>query len=409
MNSRTLTSITAMTVFAALAISIRLSAQEQQDHPIRTHQPTIITFDAPGAGTGPGQGTEGIAINPAGVIAGAYTDASGLNHGFLRATDGTFVTFDAPGAGTGPGQGTFVGGVGAITPAGAIVGAYIDASGVNHGFLRSPHGAFTSFDVPGAGTGSGQGTLAEDINPEGVIAGEYSDASNVFHGFVRTEDGTITTFDVLGAGTGPTQGTFVASVEGLTPAGALAGYYTDQNGVNHGYVRAPHGAITTFDVPGAGTGPGQGTFVGGINPEGTVMSIYVDPSNTLHGYVRAPHGTITKFDIPGAGTGPGQGTFPEAINAPGTIIGNYFDANGASHGFIRVNHGAITLFDVPGAGTGSGQGTVPFCNNPVDAITGWEIDANGVFHGFLRIPTAVTDGQTVEQGSAKFPPSDALG
>src|ERR1700731_3835579 len=265
MNSRTLTSITAMTVFAALAISIRLSAQEQQDHFSSTHQPTITTFDAPGAGTGPGQGTQGIAINPAGMVAGAYTDASGVNHGFLRATDGTFVTFDAPGAGTGPGQGTFVGGVGAITPAGAIVGAYIDASGVNHGFLRSPHGAFTSFDVPGAGTGSGQGTLAEDINPEGVIAGEYSDSGNVFHGFVRTEDGTITTFDVLGAGTGPT----------------------------------------------------QGTFVGGINPEGTVMSTYVDPSNAFHGYARASHGTITTFDILGAGTGPGQGTVPEAINAPG--------------------------------------------------------------------------------------------
>jgi hypothetical protein len=102
--------------------------------------------------------------------------------------------------------------------------------------------------------------------------------------------------------------------------------------------------------------------------------------------VRAPDGTITTFDIPGAGTGPGQGTVPEAINTPGTIMGNYFDANGVSHGFIRANYGAINLFDVPGAGTGPGQGTVPFCNNPADAITGWEIDANGVFHGFLRIP-----------------------
>jgi hypothetical protein len=383
MKSRILTPITAITVFAALAISIRLSAQEQQEHPSRTHQPTIITFDAPGAGTGPGQGTLGIAINPAGVIAGAYTDTRGVNHGFLRAPDGTFATFDAPGAGTGPGQGTFVSFVGALTPAGAITGAYIDASGVNHGFLRTPDGTITTFDAPGAGTGPSQGTLAEDINPEGVIAGEYSDAINVVHGFLRTEDGAFTTFDVSGAGTGPGQGTFVASVEGLTPAGALAGYYTDQSGVNHGYVRAPDGTITTFDVSGAGTGPTQGTFVGGINPEGTVMSTYVDPSSAYHGYVRAPDGTITTFDILGAGTGPGQGTVPEAINAPGTITGNYFDANGVSHGFIRANHGAITVFDVPGAGTGPGQGTVSFDNNPVDAITGWEIDANGVFHGFL--------------------------
>jgi hypothetical protein len=363
-------------VLGTLVMGISVSAQG----------PTITTFDAPGAGTGPGQGTMGIAINPAGVIAGAYTDANGVNHGFLRAPEGTFATFDAPGAGTGPGQGTFVALVGAITPAGAVVGTYTDANGVNHGFLRSPHDTFTLLDVPDAGTGPGQGASVEDINPEGVIAGEYSDARSVFHGFVRTEGGTIATFDDLGAGTSPGQGTFVASVEGLTPAGALAGFYTDASSVNHGYVRAPDGAITKFDVPGAGTVPGQGTYVGGINPEGMVMSTYLDPSNTFHGYVRAPNGAITTFDILGVGTGPGQGTVPEAINTPGTIAGNYFDANGVSHGFIRTNHGAITVFDVPGAGTSPGQGTVPFCNNPVGATTGWEIDANSVNHGFLRTP-----------------------
>ena len=36
---------------------------------------------------------------------------------------------------------------------------------------------FTTFDVPGAGTGSGQGTLATSINPAGVITGYYLDAS----------------------------------------------------------------------------------------------------------------------------------------------------------------------------------------------------------------------------------------
>jgi len=32
----------------------------------------IITFDAPGAGTDPGEGTLAFAINPAGTIAGQY-------------------------------------------------------------------------------------------------------------------------------------------------------------------------------------------------------------------------------------------------------------------------------------------------------------------------------------------------
>ena len=93
---------------------------------------SFITFDVPGAGTGPFQGTFGIANNPAGAITGYYADASNLNHGFLRAPDGTLTTFDAPGAGTGPGQGTFPF---CNNPAGAITGWFADANNVNHGFL----------------------------------------------------------------------------------------------------------------------------------------------------------------------------------------------------------------------------------------------------------------------------------
>jgi hypothetical protein len=39
--------------------------------------------------------------------------------------------------------------------------------------------------------------------------------------------------------------------------------------------------------------------------------------------------TITTFDAPGAGTGPGQGTIPFAINPAGTVIGYYIDAGDA--------------------------------------------------------------------------------
>ena len=100
-------------------------------------QPTITTFDAPGAGTGPGQGTQPFAINPAGLITGFYFDAGDASHGFLRNPEGTIATFDVPGAGTGPGQGTTPF---SITPAGAIAGRYVDASNVAHGFLRAPEG-----------------------------------------------------------------------------------------------------------------------------------------------------------------------------------------------------------------------------------------------------------------------------
>src|SRR5438132_7024220 len=130
--------------------------------------PTITTFDAPGAGTGPGQGTLAFSINPARAITGFYLDSGDVFHGYVRARDGTFTTFDAPGAGTGPGQGTLAF---SINPARAITGIVRDANIVRHGFVRDPNGAITTFDVPGAGTGPGQGTRPPNINPTGTAPG----------------------------------------------------------------------------------------------------------------------------------------------------------------------------------------------------------------------------------------------
>jgi uncharacterized membrane protein len=201
----------------------------------------IITFDVPGA-----QGTFAYAISPQGAITGDYVDSGGVSHGFVRARDGTFITFDAPGAGTAPGQGTDAF---SINPAGTITGYYNDANLLAHGFVRARNGAITAFDAPGASQ-----TFASNINPSGAIAGDYLDASNVYHGFVRAPNGAITTFDAPDAGTGFLQGTLTTTATGLNPAGAVTGYYLDASNVYHGFVRAPNGAITTFEAPGASTG-----------------------------------------------------------------------------------------------------------------------------------------------------------
>ena len=176
-----------LTCLAALFISVTTPAaasglSANADAPGRT----FITFDAPSAGTGPGQGTEGIHINPAGAITGYYLDSGDVFHGYVRARDGTFTTFDAPGAGTGPFEGTLAF---SINPAGATAGIVRDANIVRHGFVRAPNSAITTFDVPGAGTGPLQGTRANNINPAGAIAGFSTDANDVNHGFVRTSNG----------------------------------------------------------------------------------------------------------------------------------------------------------------------------------------------------------------------------
>src|SRR4029077_15774894 len=188
---RKLQLVPAATILVALAISIPLSAQ------------TITTFDAPGAGTGPHQGTYALCINPSGTIIGFVRGANEVRHGFVRSQDGSFTIFDAPGAGTGAGQGTRAY---SINPGGTITGFFSDSVNTAHGYVRSNQGVITVFDAPGAGTGLGQGTFPLNspqlINPNGVITGYYVDSAFVKHGFVRDRNGVITTFDAPGAGTG---------------------------------------------------------------------------------------------------------------------------------------------------------------------------------------------------------------
>ena len=301
-------------------------------------KPTIIAFNAPGAGTGAGQGTLGFDINSSGVIVGEYLDANGVFHGFLRAPDGDITPFDAPGAGTDAGEGTQPY---SISREGAITGYYTDAIGLSHGFVYAPNGAFTSFDAPGAGIPVGvpctppvicsNGTQGASTNRVGAIAGQYVGTRDVFHGFVRSPDGAISPFDAPGAGTGAGQGTFVVFGDGINLSGAIVGGYSDTSNVFHGFLRSPDGAIKPFDPTGS-----EFTDPAGINNEGVITGFYAEATGPYHGFVRSPTGQITSFNVGGAGTEAGQGTEPFALNDPGDVVGAYIDASGANHGFLRM-------------------------------------------------------------------------
>ena len=101
-------------------------------------------------------------------------------------------------------------------------------------------------------------------------------------------------------------------------------------------VRDQHGAITTFDAPGGGTGSGRGTQAHTINPSGDVVGYYSDGNGTMHGFVRDASGTITTFDVAGAGTGAGKGTLATVIDAAGNVSGYIIDAGGVRHGYLRM-------------------------------------------------------------------------
>jgi hypothetical protein len=370
----------ALCLVLSLGLGLSVNAGEKKT--------TITTFDAPGAGTAPGQGTFANGMNNTGAITGFIRDANAARHGFLRAPDGTFTSFDDPDAGTclascgaiGNGQGTRAY---AINPSGEITGFYTDNSARCHGYVRSADGTFTQIDAPDAGTGPApQGTFPSEfspmgINPAGAITGFYVDASSVQHGFVRASGGKITEFDPPGS--------IFTNPNAIDAPGDITGFYFDANFVGHAFLRDTNGTFTPIDAPGADSTPGSGngTFGVGLTPSGDVEGVFVDAKGVLHGFVRSHQGTFSTFDVPGAGTGAGQGTLPESNNTSGTIAGNYLDGNGVDHGFLFDKQGSFTTFDVPGTGTGAGQGTIPLDNNNARAITGEYIDGGNVIHGFL--------------------------
>jgi hypothetical protein len=332
-----------------------------------------IIVDAPGAGTGAGQGTFLQAVNSLMVSSGYYTDSSNNNHGFGRASDGTIASFDVDGP------------MSQTTPTwmnnnGVIVGNYIDqGTGAENGFALAPDGSLITIS---AGTETTVLTNVVSISDRDEIVGDYLDSNSVFHGFLLVND-AIESFDAPGAGTGAGQGT-----EGfdVNVAGTIVGVDIDANTVSHGFVRTTNGDVTTFDVQGAGSNAGQGTFALGENSKGAIVGYDIDAGNVYHGFIREPGGAITTFDAPDACKCTNHGTLASELNSKGNATGTYADANDAYHAFERANNGALTEYDAPGAGTGINQGTQGVDINKRNVISGWAVDGSSVSHGYLRTP-----------------------
>jgi len=291
---------------------------------------------------------------------------------------GTFTEFDVPGAGTGSQQGTLPF---AINPAGTVTGYYSDANSLIHGFVRTAGGAVVSFDAPG----QVYGTYPSAINAEGTVTGYYYDANYDSHGFVRTSDGILAEFDAP------------RDFDGIYPAGiddtgVVAGTYYNANYVIRAFLRFRNGTIAVFDDPSAGTGASEGTTVGGMNALGAIAGCYTDPSFDYYAFLRASDGTFTTL-APPTSTGDSPSCFPYnltapqmAINALGAIAGNYYEPEtpfGLYRGFLRSPDGAYATFD---AATYSPCCifTYPLSLNWAGTIAGYFNDGYNLNHGFLR-------------------------
>ena len=343
--------------YLMLAITLLLCA------PLFGQTPSFTSFDAPGAGSGIGQGTFPVAINSEGVIAGYYIDSSFVSHGFVRQANGRIIQFIPPNM-----SNVFIYGInngGQVLGKGSTTVRPIEQVA----FIRYPDGTYTIISI--AGSADLAGTA---INNKGEVAGYYLGADGFWRSFVRDTSGHITVFGDPKASTAAGNGTFAWAIN---DRGEIAGYYNYNNitGINRGFVRDRLGNFKNFDAV-----PGGATLMGtlGINLSGEAVGYYGDATTLVtHCFLRDAAGQVTDFDIPGS-----SASIASGINDAGLVVGYWMVQDQLLvDSFERDTAGNISTFAAPS----DNYGTFAAGINAKGQITGnWQDDLNFVYHGFLQ-------------------------
>jgi YVTN family beta-propeller protein len=272
---------------------------------------SLETIDPPGSVS-----TFPESVNSLGQIAGTFTDAAAVQHGFLRQRNGSFITIDPPGSVLTAAFG--------INDVGTIVGQWSDVSGTLHGFARSSSGVYTTLDFPGA-----TDTGLTGNNGQGSIVGSYDlgDPTTAI-GFLEAH-GAFTSFEDPAAAPQQTQ------PYGINSQNFISGTYADAAGNSHGFVRKPDAEFRNFDFPGA-----DFTLARQINDLGQIVGQYAT-NFPVHGFVLNGSMTLSgsaspaqflSFDYPDS-----QRSGARGINNGGQIVGFYFlRGDQVRHGFIAT-------------------------------------------------------------------------
>jgi hypothetical protein len=181
-------------------------------------------------------------INDRGVIVGQYVTAN-ATPGFIRLNAKSTITINAP---SGPNVVNAQG----INNKGLVVGFYVGTDNQDHGFLaREGKGkaatiTATAIADPTIPTVAGEPgatfvfSQILGINDHGIAVGYYGDSTTSQHGFLyNTNTGRYTFLD------DPSEafnnGVEVTQITGITNSGEVTGFYSDANGVFHGFVATP--------------------------------------------------------------------------------------------------------------------------------------------------------------------------
>jgi hypothetical protein len=183
-------------------------------------------------------------INDQGTIVGQYVTST-ATPGFIQVHGKSFVTINAP---SGPNTVNAQG----ISDRRLVVGFYVGTDGQDHGFLVNARGvtngtltgtAIADPTIPHVAGEPGATFVFSQvlgINDKGIAVGYYGDSTGSQHGFLYdTRTGQYTFLDDPSAAFS-NNGVEVTQITGITNSGEITGFYSDANGVFHGFVATTH-------------------------------------------------------------------------------------------------------------------------------------------------------------------------
>jgi hypothetical protein len=207
----------------------------------------------------PGVGSPSAAfgINDKGNIVGQYTVGATTPGFYVSDSAGdNLTTINAP---SGPDTVNAQG----INSNGLIVGFYLGTDGQVHGFMADIAGASggmltgtpiadpTIPPVPGEPGATFVFSQVLGINDSGIAVGYYGDSTTSQHGFLYdTHTGKYTFVDDPAEAFN--NGVEVTQITGITNSGEITGFYTDANGVAHGFVGNPVPEPASLALAGSG-------------------------------------------------------------------------------------------------------------------------------------------------------------
>jgi probable HAF family extracellular repeat protein len=244
----------------------------------------------------------------------------------------------------------------------------------NKGYLLFPpygQGNYVNENFPGSVQ-----TQVTGLNDRGVTVGFWSSMNNANmvndnHGFyVKHGKSHNADFPAGSPATPP-----VDQLLGVNDNDVAVGFYTDANGINHGYkLNIDHKRFSSVTDPNA---PAASLTAAAINSGGDIAGFYTSPATgNTDGFLKH-HGQFIDLAVPGASS-----TMALGVNDHDEVVGVFTTAAGATHGFTWTpGHGFTTVNDPNGAGTTTINGV----NNAGDLV-GFYVDANGNTDGLLATP-----------------------